>query len=71
MATEAQIVLDIAALEAQIRTTAGVGSTSFGDQSISFDLAGARARLAELQRQLSVAQGTPRNVRYAQTRKGV
>lgn len=71
MATEAQILIDIAALETQIATIAGVASTSFGDQSISFDMAGARARLADLQRALAVAQGTPKNVRYASTSKGV
>lgn len=63
---------DIDALEARIKTFGGVQQSSFGDQSTTFDLAGAQTLLATMKRELAAASSTghPR-IRFAATRKDV
>lgn len=55
MATSADLVIRIAALESRIATFAGVSSTSIGDQTTAFDLDGAQRELARLRGELALA----------------
>lgn len=62
---------DIDELRTRIKAFAGVESTSFQDQSTSFDMKGALALLAEMEASVAAAAGAPKNYRLAATSKGV
>jgi len=70
-ATAAQITTRITELEERIAAFSGVKSTSFGDQSTTFDMEGALRDLARLRTELATATATDGRYRLAATSKGV
>jgi hypothetical protein len=58
-------------LRARIAAFGGIRGTAFGDQSTQFDIEGARALLAEMERQVGAVTGTRQSYRLVATNKGV
>ncbi len=71
MPTNPYTQADIDALRAKIARFAGVKATSFGDQSTTFDLEGARALLQQMEAEVSQVAGTRTKTRYAAFSKGL
>jgi len=70
MATVAELEAELAVLEERRRTTAGIESTAFGDQSTRFDQEGLNKRIAAIQQQIASLNGGTRT-RVAAFSKGV
>ena len=66
MALTADEEEELAELKARRRASAGIKSTTFADQSTTFDQEGLDKRIAELEN-----KGNAGRVRYAATSKGV
>lgn len=70
MATTAELQAELADLETRRRTTAGIDSTTFADQSTRFDHESLDRRIAAIRQELELQSGRTRT-RYGAFTKGV